>query len=243
LEKDRARLEKTLHQAQAGNFVEPPKFVAEVASAYAADEKIALLIEEIGVAVDEERERRGQVQEALARHAANVETARRKLTERTGLQRLEAWPDDVPAAAKAWRVARSLGGDPGHRVGQGDRAAKVPPEDCVESRHALKKEESEIVAGGDAQKELENEFREAATQAFKEELATIRGEADAALAGKDAQRARSLLQRLHSLRDKASMDKCATVDALLGGSVRRRVAPDEVAAIHEIEVMLQSPTQ
>ena len=243
LEKDRARLEKTLHQAQAGNFVEPPKFVAEVASAYAADEKIALLIEEIGVAVDEERERRGQVQEALARHAANVETARRKLTERTGLQRLEAWPDDVPAAAKAWRVARSLGGDPGHRVGQGDRAAKVPPEDCVESRHALKKEESDIVAGGDAQKELENEFREAATQAFKEELATIRGETDAALAGKDAQRARSLLQRLHSLRDKASMDKCATVDALLGGSVRRRVAPDEVAAIHDIEVMLQSPTQ
>jgi hypothetical protein len=135
-------------------------------------------------------------------------------------------------------VARSLGGDPARREA-GGRTAKVPPEDCVEARHALKKEESEIEAAATVQKELEIEFRDAATQAFRDEMAAIRGEADAAVAGKDAQRARSLLQRLHSLRDKASMDKCAMVEELVSGSVRRRVAPDEVAAIHDVEAMLQ----
>jgi hypothetical protein len=239
LEKDRARLEKIHQQALAGNFVQMPSFVAEAASRHTADENVSSLAERIGVAVDEERERREQVQEGLARQAANVETSRRKREERKGLQQLDAWPDDVPAAAKAWRVARSLGGDPGRRKPAGGMAA-VPPEDCVEARHALKKEESEIEAAGTVQKELENEFRDAATQAFRDELTTIRGEVDAAVAGKDAQRARSLLARLHALRDKASMDKCATVDELVSGDVRRRVAPSEVEAIHEIETKLQS---
>jgi hypothetical protein len=35
------------------------------------------------------------------------------------------------------------------------------------------------------------------------------------------------------------MDKCAMVEELVSGSVRRRVAPDEVAAIHDVEAMLQ----
>jgi hypothetical protein len=238
LEKDRARLEKIHQQSLAGNFAQVPPFVSQAATRYAADEQVSQLVEQIGVAVDEERERREQVQEALSRHASNVETSRRKRDERKGLQQIDAWPDDVPAAAKAWRVARSLGGDPARREA-GGRTAKVPPEDCVEARHALKKEESEIEAAATVQKELEIEFRDAATQAFRDEMAAIRGEADAAVAGKDAQRARSLLQRLHSLRDKASMDKCAMVEELVSGSVRRRVAPDEVAAIHDVEAMLQ----
>lgn len=245
LEADRKTLEKIHTQALAGNFAELPNAVAEIKARHPSDEAIATLDEEITAAVSEEFARRRKVGDELSRQAANVETARRKLSERRGAERLEAWPEDVPAGAKAWRAARAVGGDPGHRgsAGTHGQPAAFPPEDCIQARQVVKEEEGKIATAEELQKRLEDDFRRSATEAFHDELTAIRTDAEAAIAAKDGKQARTIIGRLHTLRDKAGKDKCDTVDVLLGGAVRRRVAREDVEMVQDFEPALQALIQ
>ena len=151
-------LERYVKSAKAGEFVEFPAKATDIQKAYPNDPPIAEDLQEVSRFIDDERQRRIQLQASLDEFDERLESARKSLRNRQGSDQVEEWPPEVVEAARAWRAARKIGGVPGNRLPSGNDSDEE--NNVVASMHA--KEEDKIATREMEQKNLEKEYDRAA---------------------------------------------------------------------------------
>ena len=219
-------LQDAVGKARFGAFAEDPAFALDIETDFSDEPQVADLLETLRRSVETEADRRKTVQQGVTKHREIVQLAAQRLEQRNGRDRLDEWPAEVVEAAQAYRNVRGKGGI---------LVNKSIPEDCHDARTVRQAEEEAIAECERQQEELERKLRSAAITEMREQLDRLHGEiedlGEAPFAEEAVARAERAITQLQELRRIGELEKSARNDVLLTGDVRRRLPPDEMAAM------------
>jgi hypothetical protein len=200
-------LEDYLTRSRAGEFTEVPDKVVGIAGA-SDDADMVAAMEKIRSFVAQEEKRRGDFQAAREACDQMHQAARGVLEQRVDKARVDAWPAEAVASARAWRRARKVGGDPGKRV----PAAKDIPKgnDIVAGIHA---EEEDVLATLEAEQgRIETALDRLASAHVREQVRTWQ---EAVQAAADPRQLGEVRKQLDDLLASQNLDKVEGADELL----------------------------
>lgn len=157
---DLQRLEGFSARAEAGEFAEAPADVSAIVTRHTNDQRFIPVTDALFGFIRQESDRREKFRQALEAFDRSNEAARSQLEDREQDRQLEAWPASVVDAARAWRRAREIGGEP-------DKEQTNPVTVTTDNAAVTElrtKEEEEIDIRERRQKDLESEYDKAGAE-------------------------------------------------------------------------------
>lgn len=229
---DLATLDNYLARARAGEFTDIPPEVSNIATKY-DDAEVGARVESITSLVSLESKRRADFQAAREECDQAIKMARELLEQREAEARVAAWPPEVVAAARAWKRARKVGGDPGKRV----PAPKDIPKgnDTFAGIHT--NEEDDLATLEAEQGRIETALDRLASAHVREQVRTWQ---EAVQASDDPEELRDVRRQLDDLLAMQSQDKVTGAEELLVKQSRLRFGFESVDLLQKTRRMIEA---